>query len=135
VTALLEGAQHEAQMSRPQGYLGERRFPRFEVALPVVGRVPQFPERDIHGTVRNIGRGGLMAEFPVELVSGSFVDLTLHTQNGLQEEAGRVVWINRTGGTVRHGLAFSEPKGHDFLMDPFLGQQPSEGSGDKGTKA
>lgn len=116
-------------MSQPQGYLGERRFPRFEVALPVVGRVPQFPERDIHGTVRNIGRGGLMAEFPVELVSGSFVDLTLHTRNGLQEEAGRVVWVACAGATVRHGLAFSEPKGRDYMVDLFLGQQHGEGIG------
>ncbi len=116
-------------MSQPQGYLGERRFPRFEVALPIVGRVPQFPKRDIHGTVRNIGRGGLMAEFPVELVSGSFVDLTLHTQNGLLEEAGRVVWVASTGGTVRHGLAFSEPKGRDYMVDLFLGQQHGEGTG------
>ena len=122
-------------MSQPQGYLGERRFPRFDVVLPVVGRAPQFPERDLHGTVRNIGRGGLMAEFPVELVTGSFVDLTLHTQNGLQEEAGRVVWINRTGGTVRHGLAFSEPKGRDFMAGLFLGQQHGEEESRKeGTK-
>jgi hypothetical protein len=121
-------------MSQPQGYLGERRFPRFDVALAVVGRVPQFPERDLYGTVRNIGRGGLMAEFPVELVPGSFVDLTLHTQNGLLEETGRVVWVACTGGTVRHGLAFSEPKGRDFVVDLFLGQLREEGSGDTGTK-
>lgn len=116
-------------MSQPRGHLGERRFPRFEVALPVVGRVPQFPERDLHGTVRNIGRGGVMAEFPVELVPGSFVDLTLHTQNGLLEESGRVVWVTRTGGAVRHGLAFSEPKGRDYMVELFLGQQRDEGSG------
>jgi hypothetical protein len=121
-------------MSQPQGYLGERRFPRFGVELPVVGRVPQFPGRDIHGTVRNIGRGGLMAEFPVELVSGSFVDLTLHTQNGPLAEAGRVVWVACSGGTVRHGLAFSEPKGRDFVVDLFLGKQPSEGGRDRGIK-
>jgi hypothetical protein len=121
-------------MSQPQGYLGERRFPRFEVALPVVGRVPQFPERDIHGTVRNIGRGGLMAEFPVELVSGSFVDLTLDTRNGLQEEAGRVVWVACAGATVRHGLAFSEPKGRDYMLDLFLGQLREGGPENEGTK-
>ncbi|HSC70309.1 MAG TPA: PilZ domain-containing protein [Candidatus Methylomirabilis sp.] len=116
-------------MSQPQGFLGERRFPRFEVALPVVGRAPQFPERDIHGTVRNIGRGGLMAEFPVELVSGSFVDLTLHTQNGRLVEAGRIIWVSNTGRTVRHGLAFSEPKGRDYMVDLFLGQRHGEGTG------
>jgi len=114
-------------MGQPQGYLGERRFPRFEVTLPVVGRVPQFPERELYGTVRNIGRGGLMAEFPVELVPGSFVDLTLYTQNGSREEAGRVVWVACTEGTVRHGLAFSEPKGRDFVVDLFLGRQDGDG--------
>jgi hypothetical protein len=121
-------------MSQPQGYLGERRFPRFEVALPVVGRAPQFPERELYGTVRNIGRGGLMAEFPVELVPGSFVDLTLHTQNGLMEEAGRIVWVASTGGAVRHGLAFSEPKGRDYMVDLFLGQLREGGPGNEGRK-
>ncbi len=70
-----------------------------------------------------------MAEFPVEMVPGSFVDLTLHTQNGLLEEAGRVVWVTRTKGAVRHGLAFSEPKGRDYMVDLFLGGQPDEASG------
>ncbi len=75
-----------------------------------------------------------MAEFPVELVSGSFVDLTLHTQNGLLEEAGRVVWVASTGGTVRHGLAFSEPKGRDYMVDLFLGQLREEEPEKEGTK-
>ncbi len=113
-------------MSPPQAFLGERRFPRFAVALPVVGRVPQFPDRDLHGTVRNIGRGGLMAEFPVELVPGSFVDLTLRTQRGLLEETGQVVWVDWTGETVRHGLAFAEPKGRDYMVDLFVGQHREE---------
>jgi hypothetical protein len=113
-------------MSPSQAFLGERRFPRFTVALPVVGRVPQFPDQDLHGTVRNIGRGGLMAEFPVELVPGSFVDLTLRAQTGLLEERGKVVWANCTGGTARHGLAFPEPKGRDYMVDLFVGQPHEE---------
>jgi hypothetical protein len=79
-------------MTPPGAYLGERRFPWFDVALPVVGRVPQFPDQDLRGTVWNIGRGGLMAEFPVELVPGSQVTLTFHTRNGFLLETGRVVW-------------------------------------------
>ncbi len=70
-----------------------------------------------------------MAEFPVELVSGSEVTLTLHTLNGLLEEMGQVVWVTSTGGTVRHGLAFLEPKGRDYLADLFLGRHPDEESG------
>ncbi len=75
-----------------------------------------------------------MAEFPVELVSGSFVDLTLHTRNGLQEEAGWVVWVASAGATVRHGLAYSEPKGRDYMVDLFLGQLREEEPEKEGTK-
>ncbi|HEX9899789.1 MAG TPA: PilZ domain-containing protein [Candidatus Methylomirabilis sp.] len=116
-------------MTPPRAYLGERRFPRFDVALPVVGRVPQFPDQDLRGTVRNIGRGGLMAEFPVELVPGSQVNLTLHTRNGFLQETGRVVWAATTGGTIRHGMAFLEPKDRDYGGDFSPGQHAEEGSG------
>ena len=70
-----------------------------------------------------------MAEFLVELVPGSEVNLTLHTQNGLLEEMGQVVCVTSTGGTVRHGLAFLEPKGRDYLADLFLGRHSDEESG------
>jgi hypothetical protein len=114
-------------MTPPQAYLGARRFPRFDVALPVVGRVPQFPDQDLRGTVRNIGRGGLMAEFPVQLVLGSQVTLTLHTRNGFLQETGRVVWAARTGGTIRHGMAFLETKERDYGVGLFPDQPAEEG--------
>jgi CheY-like chemotaxis protein len=56
----------------------QRRFPR----------VPQFPGRALRGVVRNLSRGGLLAEFPVELVLGSRVDLTLETPPGASPRDG-----------------------------------------------
>jgi len=53
------------------GDLGHRRFVRFPVTLPLMARAPQYPGKVLSGTVRDIGRGGVMAEFLVELVLGS----------------------------------------------------------------
>ncbi len=59
---------------------GRRRFVRYPISLPVTAQAAQFPGRGLRGTVRDIGRGGFMAEFPVALVPGSVVELSLRTQ-------------------------------------------------------
>ena len=92
----------------------QRRFPRVAVTCPVLARVRQFPGRDLRGMVRNISRGGLLAEFPVELVLGSRVDLTLETRQGPLPETGRVIWASAAGDLVRHGIGFLQPKGPSF---------------------
>ncbi|HSC72224.1 MAG TPA: response regulator [Candidatus Methylomirabilis sp.] len=99
----------------------QRRFPRVAVTCPVLARVPQFPGRDLRGIVRNVSRGGLLAEFPVELVLGSRVDLTLETPQGPLPETGRVVWAVAFGGVVRHGIGFLQPKGPSFRPDLLFG--------------
>jgi hypothetical protein len=33
-----------------------------------------------------------------------------------------VVWTASSRQQIRHGVAFPEPKGHDFAMDLFLGE-------------
>ncbi len=99
----------------------QRRFPRVAVTCPVLARVPQFPGRTLRGVVRNVSRGGLLAEFPVELVVGSEVEFTLETPQGSLPETGRVAWAIASGDTVRHGIAFLEPKGPGFRPELLFG--------------
>ena len=102
------------------GPSGRRRYARFPVSLLILVRAKQFPGRGIPGTVRNIGAGGLMAEFPVQMVPGSAMRLLLQTRGGPLTEEGQVVWTAVTPGAVRHGVAFPEPKGQDFAVDLFV---------------
>jgi hypothetical protein len=60
-----------------------------------------------------------MAEFPVALVTGSLVALTLRTQRGLLQETGRVIWVKTAEGRVRHGFAFPEPKAREYAVDLY----------------
>jgi len=110
---------------------GRRRFVRYPINLPVTAQAAQFPGRGLHGTVRDIGRGGLMAEFPVALVPGSVVELRLQTLREPLEEAGRVVWVKTVKSGVHHGFAFSEPKARRFAADLYRQVYPEapEGSG------
>jgi hypothetical protein len=100
--------------------LGVRRFARFPISLPVIGRVEQSPKKAIEGVVRTVGDGGLMAEFPVQMVPGSAVGLVLHRRHGPLTVKGRVVWSSSTRGRVCHGLAFRKPQWPGFAMELFL---------------
>ncbi len=99
----------------------QRRFPRVAVGWPVYALALQFPGRTLQGMVRNLSRGGLLAEFPVELVPGSRLELTLETPHGPLHETGRVVWESASGDVVHHGIAFLEPKGPGFRPDLLSG--------------
>lgn len=101
--------------------VSQRRFPRIAVACPVLAQVPGLPGRPLRGMVRNISRGGLLAEFPVKLVLGNQVELTLDTPEGPLHETGKVVWETGSGDLVRHGIAFLEPKGSSFRPDLLFG--------------
>ena len=86
--------------------LDRRRFVRFPVTVPVVGRAAQVGELELRGTVRNISGGGLMAEFAIQVQHGSTVYLTLEA-----EEAGEV-----PGGLLtelRDELQAAEQRGED----------------------
>jgi hypothetical protein len=98
--------------------LGRRRFLRFPVSLPVVALSPLG---ELAGMVRNVGAGGLMAEFPRQLIQDSAVDLLLQTRRGHVSVAARIVWVAPANGTVRHGCAFSEPKEESFAVGLFVG--------------
>ncbi len=100
--------------------VGHRRFVRLPVSVPVVGRADQFGETELQGTVRNISDGGLLAEFPVQIVPESRVSLVLHTRRGPLPVEGHVVWADPPGDRTRHGIAFLEPKGYDFALTLFL---------------
>ena len=102
--------RRRAPASKP----GQRRFVRLPVAVDVTGTALQFPDRSLRGTVRDIGRGGLMAEFPVELVPGSLIQLSLSTPSGPVQDTGRVIWSARMAQLVRHGVAFPEVKARNF---------------------
>ena len=72
-----------------------------------------------------------MAEFPVALVPGSVVELSLRTQMQPLAEAGRVIWVKTVEGRVHHGFAFSEPKARRYAVDLYRQEYPEapEGSG------
>lgn len=91
-----------------------RRFARFPVALPVTARAAQFRQTDLLGTVRDIGAGGVMAEFPVQIVAGSSLRFVIHTGSGRLQKEGTVVWTALLEGKVRHGIAFLTPEDPQF---------------------
>jgi len=83
----------------------------------------------LRGMVRSVGPGGLMVEFPVAVVRDSILRLALQTGLGPLEVQGRVVWTAATGNTIRHGLAFPEPKSPDFTAGLHIAESQSEGGG------
>jgi CheY-like chemotaxis protein len=104
------------RMGGAKKYQAGRRFERFPVYLPVLGLGSQLDQGELLGMVRNVSAGGMMVEFPVELVPGTGLDLALLTQNGPVEVEARTVWTAAGQGTVRHGLAFPQPKDYDFAV-------------------
>jgi PilZ domain-containing protein len=96
-----------------------RRFERIPVSLSAIVKTSQFRGMTIRGVVRYMAAGGLMVELPVEVVSGSIVHVLLQTRQGPQEVEGKVVLTAVSKGKVRHGLAFPEPQGPDFLEEFF----------------
>ena len=107
------GSKEETPEIRPAPQI--RRFARFSVALPAVGWAPQFPGMPLSGMVRHIAAGGLMVEFPVEVVPGSTLRIHLETRQAGREMAGKVVWTAADGHTIRHGVSFPEPHALEFL--------------------
>ena len=101
--------------------LRRRRCLRFPVALRVIALSSGGQTREFHGVVRNVGAGGLMAEFPALLGPGSVIDLLLQTRRGLMDLAARIVWSAASNGPVCHGLAFSLPRDESFAVGLFVG--------------
>jgi len=99
--------------------VGHRRFVRLPVSLPVLGRAAQFGATEVHGTMGNLGGGGLMATFPVRIVPGSVVALVLQTRRGVLAVNGVVAWADPPGPQIRHGIAFREPRGDAFALELF----------------
>lgn len=96
-----------------------RRFERIAVSLSATVWASQFQGMGIRGVIRYIAAGGLMVELPVEVVPGSTLRVLFQTPQGPQEVEGRVVWTAFKGSKVRHGLAFPEPRGPEFLEQLF----------------
>ncbi len=97
--------------------VGHRRYVRYPVTMPVIGRAAQFDAAELPGTVQNIGGGGLMAEFPVLIFPGSFLDLILQSPQGPFAVTGQVAWTGPAGPQVAHGIAFYQPPGDDFAKE------------------
>jgi hypothetical protein len=102
--------------------LDRRRFVRFPVTVPVVGRAAQLDELELRGTVRNVSGGGLMAEFTIQVQHGSTVYLTLEAGEGPVPVEGRVLWVDHPGERICHGVVFPEPKGYAFGLQLFLSE-------------
>jgi hypothetical protein len=111
--------EEEQQEDQPKG----RRFDRVPIALPVTGWAPQYIGTALEGKACYVGAGGLMLEFPVEIVKGSFLRVVLQATQGPVEVEGEIVWTTFHDGIVRHGLSFLEPKGPDFV-DLVAGEKP-----------
>jgi len=103
-----------------RGGLGKRRFFRLPVPLAVVARVPEGSGQEVLGSAQNISAGGLMADFPIEIPSGSLIRIILNTRRGPIEADCRVTWTAPTGGNIRHGLAFLETKERDFALNLYF---------------
>lgn len=105
---------------------GRRQFARFPISLPLTGRASQPGGEEIRATVRTVSGGGLMAELRVEMTPGRAVTLVLQTRRGSVTSGGRVVWAAAGQGTIRHGVAFHQPKGQDFAVDLFVAESRFE---------
>jgi hypothetical protein len=116
-----EGTQMSSdRMPQANRLPGTRRFARFPISLRVTGRAGQSSKKPIQGVVRSIGAGGLMVEFPVQMVAGRAMGLVLQRRHGPLTVKGRVVWASPARRMVRHGFAFLEPQWPGFAMDLFL---------------
>ena len=117
----------EGDQEGGRGYI--RRFERVPVALPVIGQAPQFLGTALRGMARYVGAGGMMLEFPVEVVQGTVLRVILSTPRGPLEVEGEIVWTSSQSheGLVRHGLAFREPRDPGFV-DLVVGEHQSGGN-------
>ncbi len=110
-------AEDPAEGRRPA-----RRFERVPIALPVIGRAPQFLGTPLRGIARYIGGGGMMIEFSVELVHGTLLRVVLPTPRGPLEVEGEIVWTTAHESRIRHGLAFPVPKDPAWVARVVEGQ-------------
>ena len=107
---------------------GPRRFLRLSVSLPVIGLLPEGGG-ELSGTLLRAGEGGLEVEFPEAVTPGTEMRLMLKTQRGPIQVEGKVVNARATGSTIRHGLAFEEPKDLHFALDLFFNEdEETEGN-------
>lgn len=104
--------------------LGRRHFARFPSALPVTARAAQFRRMALHGTVRNVGAGGVMAEFLAQIVPGSSLRFVIQTRSGTLQKEGNVMWTALLKGQVRHGIAFLHPEDPQFAVALSGGPPP-----------
>ncbi len=97
--------------------LDRRRFARFPSGLQVTAWAAQFRHMTLHGTVCNLGAGGVMADFLAQIVPGSSLQFLIQSGSGTLRKEGRVVWTALLEGQVRHGIAFLNPEDSQFALD------------------
>ena len=110
-TRVSDEATNDDRDGRPPG---REWVERVSVSLPVIAWAPQFVNTALRGTARYVSTGGLMLEFPVEVVRGSTLRVVFETRHGPLEVEGGIVWTSFNRGVFHHGLVFTEPKGPDF---------------------
>lgn len=90
-----------------------RVYERFAVDLPVRAFVNSIvPRFELDGQVKELGGGGLRAEFLAEICEGTRVILELMYGWGSVRFEGRVRWKHPRNGTVVHGFVFDVPLGN-----------------------
>ncbi len=103
-----------------QAACGKRRYARLNVSLPVSAWPLETPGPELQGRLHRVAEGGLEVELPEAVVPGTPLGVRLHTRRGPIELTGKVVFSRATETTVRHGLAFFQPKDSHFVLDLFL---------------
>jgi PilZ domain len=84
---------------------------RIEEQHPALEERTQELSSALVGMVRYLSEGGLMVEFPVELLQGTRVRVVLPTFQGPLEVEGEIVWTAPTGASF--GTAWPSPSPKD----------------------
>ena len=103
----------------------ERRYPRYQIQLPLQYTVASAPARRGVGWTRTLGEGGACIELDQPLPSKTPLALRLQTDRGLIETEARVAWTGATGGPgegTYHGITFTRfaPEQRQILQDVLL---------------
>ena len=92
----------------------ERRYPRYQIQLPLQYSVTAAPARRGVGWTHTLGEGGACIELDQPLPSKTPIALRLQTDRGSVDVVAQVVWeAERSpeepedGGGVLHGVAFT----------------------------
>jgi hypothetical protein len=103
----------------------ERRYPRYQIQLPLQYSVTAAPAQSGVGWTRTLGEGGACIELDRPLPSKTPIALRLQTDRGVIQTEARIAWTGATGGPgegTYHGITFVRfaPEQRQILQDVLL---------------